>query len=158
MNSLLILAIETVDWLGQRSGPWRGSSSQKEQRELAIVLLFSTALILLFWLITRIHGRVAVPRTPNRPWRVFWCLLKHHGLGVLDRLLLCVIVCGRRVRQPAVMLLSPSLFTRIAMQWLDKSGLAPVWPGARQRLTRIAQQVFAEPGGPIDGSPEVAQK
>ncbi len=146
MNEPLILALDSIHWLGQTSGPWRESSAYQKQRELAMVLLFSTALILLLWLIARVHSRVAAPHAPKRPWRVFWCLLKHHGLGLSDRLLLCAIVRGQRIRQPAVLLLSPSLFTRCAMQWLDKSGLAPVWPGAKERLAHIAQRVFAEAG------------
>lgn len=144
MNAPLILALDSIHRLGQASAVWRESAANQKQRELAMVLLFSTALILLLWLIARIHSRVAVPRTPNRPWRVFWRLLKHHGLSLSDRLLLCAIVRGQRIRQPTVLLLSPGLFTRSAMQWLGSSGLAPLWPGAKERLAQIAQRVFGE--------------
>jgi hypothetical protein len=147
MNASFILAVDSIRWLAQAGGAvWRESNAYEKQRDLAMVMLFSTSLILLIWLISRVHNRVVVPRAPSRPWRVFWSLLKYHGLGLSDRLLLCAIVRGRRIRQPALLLLSPSLFTRCAMQWLGESGLAPLWPGAKERLAQIAQRVFAEAG------------
>jgi hypothetical protein len=158
MNAAFVLALHSVYRLGQTSGVWRESSANQKQRDLAMVLLFSTALILLLLLISRIHSRVGAPRTVSRPWRVFWCLLKHHGLCLSDRLLLCAIVRGQRVRQPAVLLLSPDLFARFARQWLGDSGLVPLWPGAQVRLTRIARQVFGEQAGPFDKMWESVQE
>jgi len=69
MHSPLMLAVDSIHWLGQAGGVWRESSAYHKQRDLAMVLLFSTALILLLWLIARVHSRVTVPHAPNRPWR-----------------------------------------------------------------------------------------
>ena len=143
MDLLPILALRPANWL-QPGGFWPGSSPAERQHELAMVILFSTALILLIWLIARIQNRMTVPQVPHQPWRVFWSLLKHHGLGPSDRLLLTMIAFSRRIKQPSLLLLSPSLFTRHAMAWLGNSSFAPLWPGAKERLTRIAQQVFTE--------------
>ena len=141
-----ILALKSVNGLVPPGGLWPESNSARTQHELTLVILFSTSLILLVWLISRIQGRMNVPQVSHRPWRVFWRLLKHHGLGLSDRLMLCAIASSRRIKQPTVLLLSPGLFTRHAMEWLGSSHLVLLWPGAKERLTRIAQQVFTEPG------------
>lgn len=158
MNAVFALGLGSACWLGQIGGVWRESTADQKQRDLATVLLFAAALILLLLLISRIHNRVVTPQTPGRPWRVFRCLLKQHGLCLSDRLLLCAIACSRQIKHPTVLLLSPDLFTRHARQWLAESGLVPLWPGAQERLTRIAQQVFGEPAGPFDSLLEPVQE
>jgi hypothetical protein len=88
-----------------------------------------------------------VTHVPRRPRQVFRSLLKQHGLGLSDRLLLGAIARGQRIKQPTLLLLSPGLFSRHATQWLGHSMLASLWPDAKGRLARIAQQVFTEMPG-----------
>ncbi len=148
MDVPFILALKSVNGLVPPGGLWPESNAAQTRHEVTLMILFSASLILLIWLISRIQRRMNVPQVPYRPWRVFWRLLKHHGLGLSDRLMLCAIASSRRIKQPTLLLLSPGLFTRHAMEWLGDSHLVPLWPGAKTRLTRIAQQVFTEPPAP----------
>jgi hypothetical protein len=129
-------------------GIWQESSPAEKQRELMTIVFLATSLVLLIWLIARLQSRMRVAHAPRRPRRVFRSLLKHHGLGLSDRLLLGTIVRGQRIKQPTLLLLSPGLFSRHATQWLGRSLLASLWPDAKGRLARIAQQVFTEMPGP----------
>ena len=157
MNELWILAVKSADWLVQpgSGGVWRETTSAQKQREFMTIMFLATSLVLLIWLIARIQSRMRVVQAPHRPRQVFRSLLKHHGLGLSDRLLLRAIVRGQRIKQPTLLLLSPGLFSRYATQWLGKSMLASLWPDAKGRLARIAQQVFVEgPAHPGEQGPE----
>lgn len=145
MDRWLILGAKSTGWLVQPGGSvWQDADSPERQREFLTVVLFATAMILLIWLISRMQARLGRPAVPHRPWHVFRLLLRSHKLGLSDRLLLCVIARGQGIKQPTVLLLSPTLFSRYATQWLSESRVAALWPGVKERLTRIAQQVFAE--------------
>jgi hypothetical protein len=149
MSGTLLLALDSINWPGQSGGGvWQDSTQAEKQHEFTMIILFSTSLILLLWLIARIQRRISVSQAPRRPWHVFRSLLKHHGLGLSDRLLLIAIARSHRLKQPVLLLLSPGLFTRHAMEWLSESRLASMWPGAKERLTQIAQQIFTESPSP----------
>jgi hypothetical protein len=156
VDVMRILAIKPADWLARQGGVWPESDPSQRMHEFRMVLFFLAALVLLVWLIARIQGRMQVAQAPHRPWRVFWCLLKYHGLGVSDRLLLGAIAFSQGLKQPAVLLLSPSLFTRYAIAWLGDSHLGSIWPGAKERLTRVAHKVFTEPSGSAEKPAEAA--
>ncbi len=146
MSALAILALKSTDWLVQPGGGgiWKESDSGEKQQQVMTIILFSMSLVLLLWLISRIQSRLAMPQASHRPWRVFRELLKHHGLSLSDRLLLAAVARSRRIKQPALLLLSPGLFSQHATQWLGDSRLAVLWPNAKGRLTRIAQHIFTE--------------
>lgn len=147
MNHACLLALRTIDWLGvPHDGTSGVVSGADQQRQLESIVLFAISLLLLVWLIARIQSRMRMPQRPHQPYRVFNRLLKHHGLGRGDRFMLLVLAISRRMKQPTVLLLSPSLFTRYAEAWLSESRLGSFWPGARRKLVRVAQQVFAEDG------------
>jgi hypothetical protein len=152
-----MLAMKSTDWLVQpgSGGIWRETTSAEKQREFVTIGLLGASLVALIWLIARIQNRMRVVQSPHRPRQVFRLLLKHHGLGLSDRLLLRAIARGERIKQPTVLFLSPGLFSRHATQWLGNSMLASLWPDAKGRLARIAQQVFVEaPAHPGEQGPE----
>lgn len=146
MIDMWMLAARSMAWLVQpgSGGVWQEATPEEKQREFVTIVLFATALVLMIWLISRLQSRMHVRQVPHRPRKVFRSLLKHHGLGLSDRLLLRAIVRGQRIKQPTLLLLSPGLFSRHATQWLGRSMLASLWPDAKGRLARIAQQVFTE--------------
>ncbi|HEX2974101.1 MAG TPA: hypothetical protein VHP11_17340 [Tepidisphaeraceae bacterium] len=147
MNGFLLLAYKGVDWLGiPRDGAGEVANTS-DQRQIISLIFFATSLILMLWLFARIQGRMNSPSKPYRPYGVFRRLLKHHGIVRGDRIMLCVLASCQRIKQPAVLLLSPALFAQHAEQWLTRSRVGTAWPGARKRLVRVAQRVFAE-GGP----------
>jgi hypothetical protein len=149
VNGVWVLAMKSTDWLVQpgSGGIWRETTSAEKQREFVTIGLLTLSLVLLICLIARVQRRMRVVQAPHRPRQVFRSLLKHHGLGLSDRLLLRAIAWGQRVKQPTVLLLSPGLFSRHATQWMGSSVLAWLWPDAKGRLARIAQQVFVEGAG-----------
>ncbi len=147
--NLAMLAMDLSRWEG---GLWDSTSPAEQRRQFVTIVLLATSLILLVWLVTRIQGRLERPEAMHRPWRLFTALLKEHGLGRGDRVLLCTIAWCRRLKQPTVLLLSPALFTRHATAWLSESRFAPLWPQGKDRLARIARMVFAEDGS--KGTPE----
>jgi hypothetical protein len=146
VNGALVLAMKSTDWLVQpgSGGIWRETTSAEKQREFVTIGLLALSLVLLICLIARVQRRMRVVQLPHRPRQVFRSLLKYHGLGLSDRLLLRAIARDQRIKQPTVLLLSPGLFSRHATQWLGTSILAWLWPDAKGRLSRIAQQVFVE--------------
>jgi hypothetical protein len=147
MIHCMLLALKSIDWLGVPHEHIPGDNGVVDQQNQSVsVTLFIISLILLAWLIARIQSRMRMPQRPHRPYRVFSQLLRHQGVSASDRLVLLVLAMSRRMKQPAVLLLSPALFTRHAEAWLGGS-LGSHWPGARQRLVRVAQQVFADASG-----------
>ncbi|MGC4121542.1 MAG: hypothetical protein QM765_44595 [Myxococcales bacterium] len=140
-----MLALTSIDWLGiPRDNAEGVASGADSPRQILSLVFFATSLILMLWLLARIQGRMNAPVRSYRPYRVFRRLLKHHGVGRRDRLMLCVLAGCRRIKQPAVLLLSPALFAQQAELWLTQSQVGSAWPGAHQRLVSVAQRVFGE--------------
>ena len=145
MNLCRFLALKSIDWLGNPPDSlWPTSGPASQERQLQAFVLLGAAAILLIWLVARIQNRLRMPRKPYQPYRLFTQVLKYHDVAFKDRLMLLALVFCQRLKQPTHMLLSPALFTRHAEQWLSGSALGAIWPKARRRLVRVAQQVFAE--------------
>lgn len=148
MNSLHLLALKSIDWPGiPQSGAQQTAGAPDQERQIITIIFFATSVILTIWLIARIQSRIQTPQKPHRPYRLFGRLLKHHRLGLADRWMLFVLAGCQGMKQPSLLLLSPGLFAKHADAWLSGSTLGSAWPRARQRLVRIAQQVFAEDAG-----------
>ncbi len=144
MTRAWILALEFPSRFAYPGGVWQDVDPARQERQFVTLVLFGIALILLIWLVARVQARMNRPQTRPRPWHVFGLLLKHHGLGLSDRLLLSAVARNQRIKQPTVLLLSPGLFSRYGTQWLAESYGARLWPDAKGRLARIAQRVFTE--------------
>lgn len=147
MDTLHLLALQGIRWLGKPAPDgWRNPPAER-QVEWLTVLAIATSLLLLLWLLARIQGRMTSPQPPRHPYRLLGRLLRRHGVGIVDRWLVLLMVIDQRVRPPAVLLLSPALFARHADAWLTRSKLASLWPGTRKRLLGVAQRIFTDEAG-----------
>ncbi len=144
MNTFNLLALKSIDWLGVPNGSGHQAAVTDQDRQLVMILLFATSVILTIWLLSRIQNRMQAPQRPRRPYRLLGDLLKHHGVTLADRWMLLFLTRSQHMKQPTLLLLSPSLFARYAEAWLTGTRSGAVWPSARQRLVRVAQKVFNE--------------
>lgn len=84
---------------------------------------------------TRQRRRTA-PR--HRPRRLLWKLAAHASLGWWDRLVLLRMTQHGGCRHPAAVLISPSLFDRLAREWTEAGG------SGVGRLPHIRRQLFPD--------------
>ncbi|GJQ27180.1 MAG: hypothetical protein HBSAPP02_22120 [Phycisphaerae bacterium] len=83
------------------------------------------------------------PVAARKPRRFFSYMLKQLGATYTDRLLMHQAAHHAQLAQPAMMLLSPELFQRYALNWADQLRLRFFRQRVRARFETIAARAFA---------------
>ncbi len=107
----------------------------------ALLALAALASLLVFaHFLNRVERKVTVPAEPNDPQKLFRDLLPKLSLTLAQRQTLDTIVKDLKLRQPAVMLISETLFDNYLAQWRAQTG-APD-PQHEEQLRRLKPRLF----------------
>jgi len=145
VRSLLWLALTPAERLEAiNRGLQSGSAASGKVHALLTIFLIGCSGVILIGLIWHLQKRLSTRPQARRPYRLFWRLQKHLGLGLADRLFLLMVAFLGEMRHPTIMLLSPRLFHDNVESWLPGSWLASLVPNAQGRAARIAERLFPE--------------
>ncbi|QDV91709.1 hypothetical protein RAS2_28130 [Phycisphaerae bacterium RAS2] len=154
MNLMTLLNLQ-ASLLAQRAYPERTLRLQEAFRgyraapqdsvfsSVGNLLLILGIVLAVLIVVAKIVRRNSRPVAARNPRRFFSTTLKRLGATYTDRLLMHQAAHQAQLAQPAMMLLSPELFQRYALDWADQLRLGFFRRRVRARFQAIADRAFA---------------
>lgn len=144
----------TASLLAQRAYPERTLRLQEAFRDyrtapqdstfssVGNLLLILGIILMVLVVAAKIVKRNSRPVAARNPRRFFSTMLRQLGASYTDRLLMHHAAQHAQLAQPAMMLLSPELFQRYALDWADRLRIRFFRQRVRARFEAIAARAF----------------
>lgn len=122
---------------------YRANPEESPFASLQSLLVVMGIVLLVLFAATRIIRQKSRPVAARNPRRLFSTLLQQLGATYTDRLLMHQAAHHAQLAQPAMMLLSPELFQRYAINWADQLRIGFFRQRVHARFEAIAARAFA---------------
>ncbi len=153
--NFMMLQVLSASLLAQRAYPERTLRLQEAFRgyreapqdsvfsSVGNLLLILGIVLAALILVAKIIKRNSRPVAARNPRRFFSSMLRRLGASYTDRLLMHQAAHHAQLAQPAMLLLSPELFQRYALDWADQLRFGFFRRRVRARFEAIADRAFA---------------